>query len=168
MSSDMLVKAVQMLVTVPAEMRGTLVDLLEKVQGEDGKKCFAGLKKYLRGELVEKPIVYLRQLFTEQTITVGSTTVFVYEMVVDGTYSQIFGSLGPNRRCWKDRAEVDEFCRLHHDKLRSGGYATFFEMEGSVLHAHVRDGRLGVYASRFDDVYVWRAGGRLRVVVPQL
>jgi hypothetical protein len=48
----MLGKIVVLLVTVPAAWLGTLVDLLEKMTGADGKEWFNNLKLFLRKELV--------------------------------------------------------------------------------------------------------------------
>ena len=93
------------------------------------------------------------------------TKATVWEMILDGMFSILFGSLGKNRTRWTE-AQVVQFCRDHRDKLQTGGYATFFEMEGDVV-AGVRfggDGRLevGVYSFSFDGV--WDARYQLRLV----
>src|ERR1035437_4426032 len=50
--------------------------------------------------VAKKAVVYLRRLFETETIKLGGAVFAVYEIVVDGTFTQIFGSLGdPNRLC---------------------------------------------------------------------
>jgi len=118
--------------------------------------------------------VYLRRLFAEETIKLGDTVFAVYEMVVDGTFAQIFESLGdPNRLCFASREQVDEFCRVHRDKLRKGGYATFFLFKKGeeifVADVFVYDGgRLFVSVFPLEYDFVWHAYCQHRIIVPQL
>jgi len=97
-----------------------------------------------------------------------ATKATVWEMILDGIFAQLFGSLGEARRRWT-QAQVVEFCRLHRDKLRTEGYATFFELEGGfVASVYVDDdGRLEVDVCHFSDDDVWYAEYRHRIVVPQ-
>ena len=78
----------------------------------------------------------------------------------------------PNRLCFASREQVDEFCRVHHDKLRKGGYATFFlykerEEFFVALVGVYGDGRLRVGVGRFSCGVVWNAESRYRFVIPQ-
>ncbi|KKP89859.1 MAG: hypothetical protein UR94_C0033G0011 [Parcubacteria group bacterium GW2011_GWA2_36_10] len=50
----MLGRIVQKLVHLSAEMLGTMYDLMERLAGSDGNTWLAGLKKFLRGELVAR------------------------------------------------------------------------------------------------------------------
>ena len=118
---------------------------------------------------------YLRRLYERQIIKLGQIVFTIYEMVEDGTFSQIFGSLGEdlNQLAFASREQVDEFCRVHRDKLRTGGYATFFlYKEGEnflVAGVYVDDdGGLGVRVYLLECGRVGHAEYRHRVVVPQL
>ena len=107
--------------------------------------------------------IYLRRLFE-------MSDAIVYEQIADGKYAELFGSLGEKRRRWKDRPQVEAWCRKNPDKLRGEGYRNFFELEGDLV-AHVRvddDGQLSVRVRPLDYAYVWRAESRRRIVVPQL
>jgi hypothetical protein len=95
----------------------------------------------------------------------AATKVTVWEMILDGTFAQLFGSLGKGRRRWTE-AQVCEFVRAHRDKLRTDGYATFFELEGGfVARVHFGDrDRLHVYVYSFSDDDVWYAQCEHRLV----
>jgi hypothetical protein len=103
------------------------------------------------------------------------TVLAVYEMIKDGTYSQIFGGFGENlkRLCWTE-SQIVAFCRDHRRLLRTGSYGTFFLFEGEnggffVANVYVRDdGRLYLYVYSLEDDYVWHAEYLRRIVVPQL
>lgn len=147
-------------------------------------------------QAVKETATYLRQLFTDLEIgakdgteTFESSGMFpggvygvavpaaakgkptlatkatVWEMILDGIFTLLFGSLGENRKRWTE-AQVIEFCRRHRGKLRTGGYATFFEMEGGVVASvrFVDDGRLEVDVYEFSDDDVWDAEYRRRLV----
>lgn len=65
------------------------------------------------------------------------------------------------------------FVENHKDKLTYDGYATFFLLKSGENFFVARvyllsDGRLDVDVYKFGYAYVWRAGRRDRVVVPQL
>lgn len=124
--------------------------------------------------IVDSSKGYLRRLYETEVIKLGEAVFAVYEMVSSGTFTQLFGSLGDlNRLSFASRKQVDEFCRVHRDKLRTGGYATFFlYKEGEnffVADVYIHsDGRLGVGVSPLEDDSLWSAVSQRRVVVPQL
>jgi|GEM_PF-2814347 len=93
----------------------------------------------------------------------------VNEMIEDGTYTEIFGSLGQDRKRWQ-QGQVAEFCRVNPDKLRKDGFGTFFEIEGGfVVDVNFGDeGRLEAFVYPLEDGSVWGAGDRRRFVLPQL
>lgn len=100
--------------------------------------------------------------------------VEVYEMIKDATFRQMFGSLSveTGHMCMT-QSQIIRFCKDHQQYLRIGGYATFFlfKSKGDFFVAYVLfygDDRLKVNVRRFASDYVWRAGVRNRVVVPQL
>jgi hypothetical protein len=103
----------------------------------------------------------------------GETPVEVYEMAKDATFPQMFGSLVTDvRRLCLTQAQIKGFVKKYRNWLRTDGYATFFlfESRGEVFVARVSvhsDG-LHVRVRRFVYSYVWYAGYRHRVVVPQL
>lgn len=102
------------------------------------------------------------------------TPVVVYEMVKDATFMQMFGSLSSDpRKLCLTQAQIKNFVQKYRDWLRVDGWATFFLFESHnnffVAHVHVNsDGSLSVYVYRFGHSYVWRAGNRHQLVVPQL
>lgn len=93
------------------------------------------------------------------------TKATVWEMILDGMFSLLFGSLGQGRKRWTE-AQVVRFCRDHRDKLRTQGYATFFEMEGDVVASVYFDdsGQLHVYVYSFSYDDDWYATYRHRLV----
>lgn len=105
--------------------------------------------------------------------------VEIYEMVEDGDFKTIFGSLErPIGSMLLTQSQIIAFCRDHSDKLRKEGFATFFpfkvgeEILPDLSNVFVADvyvyGRglhAGVY--RFSDGGVWHGGYRHRVVLPQ-
>lgn len=103
----------------------------------------------------------------------GETSVEVYEMAEDATFSQMFGSLsGDAQKLCFTQSQIKSFVKKYSNWLRTDGYATFFlfESRGESFVARVRvdsDG-LGVSVDRFEGSGVWSAGYRHRVVVPQL
>jgi len=96
-----------------------------------------------------------------------ATNAIVDEIIEDGKFTELFGSLGERNR-WQE-SQVVQFCRDHRDKLRTDGYGTFFELEGGfVARVDVGgDGRLRVYVRKFSNDDVWHARYRPRIVVPQ-
>ncbi len=106
-------------------------------------------------------------------IATKETSVDVHELVKDGTFAQMFGSLGTDLdKLCLTQAQIKNFCKKHPNWLRKDGYATFFlfKVEDQFFVADVRvnsDG-LYVYVLRFEDAYVWIAERSHRMVVPQL
>ena len=101
------------------------------------------------------------------------TPVQVYEMVQDGDYRTIFGSLERDldTLCFTQE-QIVSFVRDYKKWLRTGGYATFFlfKVGNEFFVAYVSlygGGRPYVNVRRFSDVSVWNAESRHRVVLPQ-
>lgn len=100
--------------------------------------------------------------------------VSVHELVENGTFEEIYGSLGrPFDELCLTQDQIIGFCVKHKDKLQRDGYGTFFlfQVDGKFFVAlvYVRsDGYLNVYAFHFSDGCVWFALYRLRFVIPQL
>ena len=96
-----------------------------------------------------------------------ATAVAIYEMEENGTFAEVFGSLGENRLCWTE-AQVVGFCRENPGRLSRTG-ATFFEMVGGFVAdaSFVGLGRLDVFVDPFSDGRVWNAKYAHRFVVPQ-
>jgi hypothetical protein len=95
-------------------------------------------------------------------------------MARDATFSQMLGSLSADisKLCFTQH-QIINFVEKHFNWLRTGGYATFlpFVSYGHFFVARVHvdsGGRLDVFVRRFGHDGVWSAGGRPRVVVPQL
>ena len=104
----------------------------------------------------------------------SETSVEVYEMIENGTYTQIFGSLSRDvEKLCLTQAQIKNFVVKHKQWLRQDGYATFFlfKSKGHFFVANVyvdSDGELYVFVYRFVDDFAWYAGRRHRIVVPQL
>ena len=101
-----------------------------------------------------------------------ATEVDVRELKKDGTYQQVFGSLGRKvRSLCLSQPQIVEFCQTHREHLRQDGYATFFLFEASddlfVAYVGVDGGSLEARVFRFLDVNVWYAVNRRRLVVRQ-
>ena len=94
-------------------------------------------------------------------------------MAKDATFAQMFGSLKADldKLCLTQH-QIKTFCEKHQNLLRADGYGTFFLFKGEgqffVADVRVRSDGLRVYVYRFGYDFVWHAGGRHRVVVPQL
>lgn len=146
---------------------------------------------------VEKAKVYLRCLYETETIMIGATDgtetfassglftggvygetlpkgdpiptseteATVHMQIGDGNFSQVSGET----REWT-QAQVCGFVRAHPDKLRKGGYATFFRVKGGFVASVLFDdnGRLFVHVHRFSLGLTWGADFRHRFVFPQL
>lgn len=102
------------------------------------------------------------------------TPVNVCELVKDGTFSDFFSSLTPDmdKLCFT-QDQIIGFVKKHRDWLRTDGLATFFPFKShnKFFVARVRfdsDGRLHVSVHELEFGGRWGAGGRRRVVVPQL
>ena len=93
-----------------------------------------------------------------------ATKAIVWEMVLGGIFTQLFGSLGGERKLWTE-AQIVQFCRDHRLKLCKGGYSTFFEMRGGVVaRVYFAGVRLKVNVDSFWDNTIWSAEGRRRLV----
>ena len=124
--------------------------------------------------IVDQTKVYLRRLYETEVIKIGDMVFRVYEMIEDGSFADIYKSVGEllDDLCFESREQIDEFCRVHRDKLRTDGYATFFlfKVDGNFFVASVHvddDGRLHVFVYEFSFDYVWLAEFGLRFVIPQ-
>jgi hypothetical protein len=102
------------------------------------------------------------------------TPVQVSEMVRDGDYRTIYGSIGQDLNTLRfTQEQIIAFVRDHKKWLRTGGYATFFlfKVENEFFVANVGsndDGRPDASVLRFSSGRVWDAGIRHRIVLPQL
>lgn len=103
----------------------------------------------------------------------GKTPSIVYEMMKDGAYAELFGSLRRDiRKLCLTQAQIKCFVKKHRSWLRTDGYGTFFlfQSKGEFFVADVRvypDG-LTVRVYRFELSSLWSAGDRPRLVAPQL
>jgi hypothetical protein len=110
----------------------------------------------------------------EQGKTTEMTPVHVYEVVKDGTYQMLLGSLSSDfDKLCLSQAQIKNFVVKHRDWLRTDGYATFFafKSKGKRFIAYVRfisDDGLDVNVRKFNSDSVWGAGHRHRFVLPQL
>ncbi len=106
-------------------------------------------------------------------IATKEQAVDVHELVKDGTFAQMFGSLGTDLdKLCLTQAQIKNFCKKHPNWLRKDGYATFFlfkvEDQFFVAFVLVLSDGLRVDVDRFKRDFVWSAEDSPRVVVPQL
>jgi hypothetical protein len=216
--TDLLGPIPRALVGVPREYLGVILDVANKLGGQDGKlwkvRLTGVLREGVKPEVVAQSVIgnskFLKRLFTDETIVLDPTDgtktiaqakevftgylsldfinwgldmpgqptpaaeVFVCEMVRDGTFRQIFGSLNcPFDQLCLTQHQIRGFVVKHRDKLREDGYGTFFlfKVRDEFFVADVRmdsGGRLYADVYRFSDGIVWSAESRHRFVFPQL
>lgn len=112
-------------------------------------------------------------LNTGSNLATEVTNVQVHEMIKDGTFEKIYGSLGGNldELCFT-QGQIVQFCQKHRGWLRTERYGTFFLFKvGSkffVAGVYFDSGRLKVYVCRLSHDCVWLAVSRRRFVIPQL
>jgi len=113
-------------------------------------------------------------LNTGSNLATEETAVQVNEIIKNGPFGKIFGSLGGNldALCFT-QGQIVQFCQKHPSWLRSDGHKTFFLFKVGakffVAYVYVDDGgSLDVNVDKFSNDYVWNADYRHRVVVPQL
>lgn len=102
------------------------------------------------------------------------TSVNVYEMAKDATFSQMFGSLSEDVRslCFT-QSQIKNFVKKHRNHLRTDGWGTFFLFESNEQFFVARvfvDSSVGllVLVYGFENSFIWDGESRDRVVVPQL
>ena len=137
----------------------------------DGKATIAKAKDTFPGWIDPDFKEYGCDVKSEPT---KKTQVSVHEMIKDGTFAQIFNGMSDDlNKLVMTQPQIIQFVQKHRKWLRTEGYGTFFlfKVGDGIFVASVNfhgDGRLGVRVVRFSRDCVWRAGDRLRVVVPQL
>jgi hypothetical protein len=103
--------------------------------------------------------------------TTDKTFVEVYEMVVDSTLTQMFGSLSSNLEtlCLKQH-QIVKFCAEYPNWLKINGYATFFLFKANKKNyaAYVRivSGLLNINVLNLENNFIWCSKETRRVVVP--
>lgn len=113
----------------------------------------------------------------------GTSRVIVPELVKDGTFRNIFESVDyPLDRLCLTQHQIVDFCVTHRNRLRQGGYGTFFLFKrdetllvaddiSNLLVADVRvgvDGSLFIFILFFLGSSPWYAICRHRFVLPLL
>ncbi len=100
--------------------------------------------------------------------------VQVHEMVQDGDFKTIYGSVGRDLDALcLTQEQIVAFVRGHKKWLRTSGYATLFlfKVADEFFVAGVNlydDGRPDAHVHRFSNDNVWNAVSRRRIVLPQL
>ena len=104
-------------------------------------------------------------------IATKEQAVDIHELVKDGTFAQMFGSIGTDLdKLCLTQSQIKNFCKKHSNWLRADGNATFFlfkvEDQFFVAAVGVYSDGLRVDLVRFGDGNVWGAKYLLRLVVP--
>jgi hypothetical protein len=109
----------------------------------------------------------------EKGVATPKTRVEVHELIKNGTFRQIFGSLNSDldKLCFT-QDQILNFIKNHKSWLRTDGYGTFFLFKSNgkffVAYVFVHSDGLVFHVHHFDDVNVWNAVFRYRFVFPQL
>ena len=168
---------------VRASVKAVLIELAEGVAGRL-KRLFVDRRIELAATDGSEMIAEAKEVFAagiygatrrEACKATAQTDLVVYEIIKDGTYSQIFGGFGENlkRLCWT-KSQIVVFCRDRSDRLRRNGSRTFFLYQGENGGFFVAsvcmgvDGRLSVYFRPLEEEHVWCCLYQHRVVVPKL
>ena len=132
------------------------------VGAADGTETFANSPLFGNGARVYGTTLPVAEV---PTLT-PATTAGVSELVENGKFVEFLGSPEGVRPRW-NQSQVCDFARTHPDKLRKGGYATFFELEGGFVAGVLFDGRgrLGVRVRGLSIGSAWSAECRHRVVL---
>lgn len=102
------------------------------------------------------------------------TSADLYEMTADGDFKSLLGSfnINPKRLFWRSQDQVLTLVENHPYHLHPQGWITLFPFivrEKSFVASVTQFRRkLGAYVRYFEDVGVWYAENRHRVVLPQL
>lgn len=140
------------------------------IESLDGQEFISGAKDIFKSYIDEN---FKNWGLNEPSLATTKTSLDVHEMVIDGTYKEIFTSISDDlEKLVMTQAQICLFCKKHLNWLRQDGYATFFLTkkgeEYFVVDVSVVSDGLFVNVDRFGLDYVWSGGCRLRVVVPQL
>lgn len=101
------------------------------------------------------------------------TSVEVLELVNDGKFTEIYGSVGNDldKLCLA-QGQIKSFCQNHPDLISPDSATCFlFKENGEFFVARVycdSGGQLRAFVGRFEYAYVWNAVSRLHFVLPCL
>ncbi len=136
----------------------------------DGKETLADAKEVFPSGVDDD---FKKWVTNKAGIATKEQTVDVHELVKDGTFAQMFGSLGTDLdKLCLTQAQIKNFCKKHPNWLRKDGWATFFlfkvEDQFFVAYVLVYSDGLSVSVRSLEYDNVWRAAISHRVVTPQL
>lgn len=133
-----------------------------QILGTDKKTFKSGIYNHFKDWGINKPGIATKE-----------QAVDVHELVKDGTFAQMFGSLGTDlgKLCLTQH-QIKTFCEVHKEGwLRKGGYVTYFllrvDEQFFVVGVYERSVVLDAYVRGFGLGGVWFAGNGYRVVVPR-
>jgi hypothetical protein len=102
--------------------------------------------------------------------------IAVYQMIKDGSFSQLFGGFGENlkRLCWTE-SQIVAFCRDRSDLLGPGNKVTLFLFEGenggfsvALVYMNYDTGHLYGHVYPLEGRSEWDSFYQYRIFVPQL
>lgn len=166
----------QLIVSGVAEIKNEFLNLISTdhsliLDACDGSEIIAGSEDMFKASIDSDFVNWGADELGASTL---ETPVEVHEMIKNGTFAQLFGSLsGDIDKLCLTQAQIKGFVRKYRQWLRNDGSATFFLFKsyGNFFVAYVdvnSCGRLYVRVLRFEYDYVWHAEYRHRFVVPQL
>ncbi len=175
---EMLGKLVKLIVMVPAEWLGILVDLCEKLASSDGPAYLENVRRVLRNEDVvwEKvKVIYTRLLLPSLPLGDGPMVEVHQKLAVQATYKQMFGGLLQVGETYDNicmaEGQIEQFIVEHLDRLQEKGWTLFlYKKNNGFLVAGVcrfSDGYLRRIVDPLSRDCVWLPGDDVRIVVPQ-
>ena len=155
-----------------AYLRPLFSDQVVEIDATDGTETIAKATDVFKG-WIDGDFVKCGLNKKEQSTPVVPVTI--YELKKDGTFADMFGSLGNIDDICFEQSQVKGFCRKHHCKLRKDGYATLFLIKNGkrvkkdksnvfVVCVFVGVSGLEVLVHRFSLDEVWPATDRNRFV----
>ena len=152
-------------------LRRIFADEVITLDATDGTKTITQAKSIFTGYLDAD---FAKWQLDVPAVPTSATPVHVMEMTKDGTFQELFGSLGqPLEALCLTQHQIINFVVKHRAWLREDGYGTFFlfKVGDKFFVANVcvsSVGRLEAYVYRLSDGYVWSVVCRHRLVFPQL
>ncbi len=136
----------------------------------DGKETLATAKEVFPSGINDN---FKKWGINKAGIATKEQVVDVHEQVLDGTFAQMFGSIGTDLdKLCLTQAQIKNFCKKYSSWLRKDGFANLFlfkvEDQFFVASVDVYSDGLYVRVFRLGYAYVWDAEYAHCVVTPQL
>jgi hypothetical protein len=146
-------------------------EFLRLVEVVDLEACDGKVDESLIDRVFRWTSLQFRELMVVAGLATPRTKIAVYEIIKDGQFADIFGSLSGNFNDLRlTQAQIVKFCKNYPRSLNQmdGTFLPFIgNCKNFVAGVGVRSGGLNVAVYCLEDDYVWSGESRDRVVVPQ-